>query len=64
MKSEKSGTTIPTAEVTGITPFGVWSLVHEEERFLPFEHIPVVQECDGGADLQRRTAEPASPHHL
>lgn len=28
------------AEVTNISPLGLWMLVQGEEKFLPFEHFP------------------------
>lgn len=40
MKSAKLGTPISGAEVTNITPFGLWMLIREEEKFLSFEKFP------------------------
>lgn len=40
MKSEKLGTPTSEAEVTNISPFGLWMLIRGEEKFLPFESFP------------------------
>lgn len=40
MKSARSGTITSEVGVTGITPFGIWLLLREEEKFLPLEHFP------------------------
>jgi hypothetical protein len=45
----------------GITPFGVWLLVHEQEKFLPFEHFPWFRDA---TVAQICNVELPSPHHL
>lgn len=45
MKSAKPGTPTSEAEVTNITPFGLWMLVRGEEKFLPFKSFPWFREA-------------------
>lgn len=40
MKSAMLGAGTSKAEVTNITPFGVWLLVRGVEKFLPFDDFP------------------------
>lgn len=40
MKSETLGEGTSRAEVTNITPFGIWILILGVEKFLPFESFP------------------------
>ncbi|HET7313251.1 DUF2442 domain-containing protein [Salinisphaera sp.] len=40
MKSAKLGIPTSEAEVTNITPFGLWMLIRGEEKFLSFESFP------------------------
>lgn len=40
MKSAMLGKGTSKAEITNITPFGVWMLVLGDEKFLPFESFP------------------------
>jgi|SRR5699024_3472119 len=40
MKSATLGEGTSRAEVTNITPFGIWMLVLGVEKFLPFESFP------------------------
>lgn len=45
MKSAKPGNATSAAEVTNITPNGVWMLVLGAEKFLSFEHFPWFREA-------------------
>lgn len=45
MKSAKPGNATSAAEVTNITPNGIWMLVHGAEKFLSFEHFPWFREA-------------------
>jgi hypothetical protein len=45
MKSAQLGKSTLAAEVTNITPSGVWMLVQGEEKFLSFEHFPWFREA-------------------
>lgn len=40
MRSEQLGIPTSGAEVTNISPFGLWMLVQGKEKFLSFEHFP------------------------
>jgi len=40
MKSAQPGSTTLAAEVTNITPNGVWMLIRGTDKFLSFEHFP------------------------
>lgn len=40
MKSQTLGTNTSPAEVTNISPHGIWLLTSEEELFLPFDEFP------------------------
>ena len=55
------GTATSTAEVTNISPHGVWMLIDEREHFLPFEEFPWFKRAPVEAILriERRT-----PRHL
>ncbi len=45
MKSVKLGQATTAAEVTNITPNGIWMLIRDAERFLSFEHFPWFREA-------------------
>lgn len=40
MKSSELGENTSAVEVTNISPFGVWLLIDDRERFLPYEKFP------------------------
>ena len=40
MKSEALGIATSAAEVTNISPHGLWLLIESEELFLPFDEFP------------------------
>lgn len=61
MKSAKRGARTSAAEVTNVSPHGLWLLVDEAEHFLSFEKFPWFREATIAAvtNLQR-----PSPQHL
>jgi hypothetical protein len=61
MKSAKRGASTSAAEVTNVSPHGLWLLVDEAEHFLPFDKFPWFREATIAAvtNLQR-----PSPQHL
>ena len=61
MKSARPGTHTSDAEVTNITPHGVWMLVRGEEKFLPFEQFPWFRDAKVSSVY---AVELPSEHHL
>jgi hypothetical protein len=61
MKSAKRGKSTSPAEVTNVSPNGLWLLVDDVEHFLPYEQFPWFREATIGAvtNVQR-----PQPHHL
>jgi len=45
MRSGEPGTSTSATEVVGITPDGVWLLLDQAERFLPFEQFPWLKDA-------------------
>lgn len=45
MTFAQHGTDISVVEVTNISGFGIWLLVHGQEHFLPFEQFPWFQDA-------------------
>ena len=61
MRSGTPGTSTSGAEVVGITPHGLWLLLDDQERFLPFESFPWFRDASVKAVL---SVERPLPHHL
>ena len=61
VKSETLGRPTSRAEVTNISPQGVWLLLESREFFLPFEAFPWFREAPVSAVLN---VELPQPHHL
>ncbi len=61
MRSGMPGTSTSGAEVVGITPHGLWLLLDDQERFLPFELFPWFRDASVKAIL---VVERPLPHHL
>jgi len=61
MKSKQLGTGISRAEVSDISPAGIWLLVDEVEYFLPYENFPWFRSAP--IDAVFRLERP-SPDHL
>lgn len=45
MKSSVVGKNTSQAEVTNVSPFGIWILVQNQEYFLPYEEFPWFKEA-------------------
>ncbi len=61
MRSSKLGTPISGAEVTNVSPHGLWLLIDDEELFLGFTEFPWFAQ----ATIREVTrVERPSPHHL
>jgi hypothetical protein len=61
MKSGQLGESTSAAEVTNVSQHGLWLLLDEEERLLPFEHFPW---CAEASIAQLTKVERPLPHHL
>ena len=61
MTSGLPGTSTSGAEVVGITRHGVWLLLDDRERLLPFEQFPWFRDASVKAIL---AVERPWPHHL
>ncbi|MDP2857325.1 MAG: DUF2442 domain-containing protein [Bacillota bacterium] len=61
MRSGLPGTSTSSAEVVAITPNGVWLLLDDRERFLPFESFPWFRDAPVKDVL---VVERPLPHHL
>ena len=62
MRSEAPGAAISAAEVTNISPHGVWLLVDERELFLPFTEFPWFREAPVGAICEVTRPRPEHLH--
>jgi len=51
MRSARRGKSTSKAEVTNLSPHGLWLLVSEREHFLPFESFPWFREASVAAAL-------------
>lgn len=61
MRSAKPGRSTSAAEVTNVSPHGLWLLVDGEERFLAFRDFPWFAEA---TIAQLSKLERPLPHHL
>jgi uncharacterized protein DUF2442 len=61
MKSETLGTGTSEAEVTQISKYGIWLLLHEKEHFLSFENFPWFKNAPVSAI---HNVELLNEHHL
>ncbi|MFH0342970.1 MAG: DUF2442 domain-containing protein [Chromatiales bacterium] len=61
MISAQLGTDISEVEVTNVSKYGFWLLIHDQEVFIPFEQFPWFKEASIGKLLH---VELPSPHHL
>ncbi len=61
MISAQLGTDISEVEVTNVSKYGFWLLIHDQEVFVPFEQFPWFKEAAIGKLLH---VELPSPHHL
>ena len=62
MKSNPPGTPISTAEVTNISPHGIWLLTGEKELFLPYEEFPWFKDAPVGKILSIEEPTPGHYH--
>ena len=61
MKSATPGQSTSPAEVTNVSPHGVWLFVGERELFVPFKEFPWFREASVG---EITNVQLPSPHHL
>ena|SRR5919106_5014807 len=61
MTSAQPGTNISEVEVTNVSKYGFWLLIHDQEVFIPFGKFPWFTEAPIGKLLN---VELPSPHHL
>ena len=61
MSSTRPGTTTSKAEVTNISPHGIWLLIDEVEYYLAFDHFPWFRDASVKAIT---SLDRPSPEHL
>ena len=61
MKSQRPGASTSAAEVTHVSPHGIWLLISGAEYFLPYESHPWFQNATIAQIMNLRLPQ---PHHL